>query len=51
MLKKQRYEVPSTDAFEISFEDNILTVSNGANWGESGFPGGDDEIIDVPGVF
>lgn len=51
MLKKQRYEVPITDTFGVSFEDSILTASEGVNWGEPGYPGGDDEIIDIPGTF
>lgn len=36
MLKKQFYEAPDAELFEVRFEENIL----------SGEPGGDDTIVD-----
>ena len=46
MLKKQRYEVPISDALEISIENDILFASN-----EDAFNGDNNELPIDGGVL
>ena len=40
---KSLYEAPNTDVLVVRFEQNIMSVTNGVNWGSSAnYAGGDD---------
>ena len=43
---KSLYEAPNTDVLVVRFEQNIMSVTNGVNWGSSAnYAGGDDLVI------
>lgn len=43
------YEAPEAIVFSVRTEDCFMDVSNGANYGDDGRPGGDDDYSDGDG--
>ena len=47
MIKKQFYEAPEAEVLVVRFEENIMSVVNGANYSSvQGGVSGDDEYDD-----